>query len=239
VNPSTELGLPAPALVGVVSAPEAVARVAAGEPSARAFDLLEVRVDLFDAPTFDACADACARVEATGTPVLVTIRLAAQGGRWARPDASACRCIARRRASPRGSTSRARAPSRATSRAGPRRRAQGRRLAPRLRAHAAARRARERRRERAGRRRRPRQGRDARRDRRPTATSCSLSSRGIRPGRASRHGTGSSEYASTCRPAARASPTPTSTPRRHPASSPSPRWTGSCAPPLRATPHAE
>jgi 3-dehydroquinate dehydratase-1 len=87
VNPSTEHGLPTPALVGVVSAPEAVARVAASEPSARAFDLLEVRVDLFDAPTFDVCADACARVEATGTPVLVTIRLAAQGGRWARPDA--------------------------------------------------------------------------------------------------------------------------------------------------------
>jgi 3-dehydroquinate dehydratase-1 len=87
VNSSTELGLPAPALVGVVSAPEAVARVAASEPSARAFDLLEVRVDLFDEATLDACADACARVEATGTPVLVTIRLAAQGGRWTRPDA--------------------------------------------------------------------------------------------------------------------------------------------------------
>ncbi len=87
MNLSTEIGLPAPALVGVASAPDAVARVAESEPSARAFDLLEVRVDLFDEPVLDACAEACARVEATGTPVLVTIRLAAQGGRWARSDA--------------------------------------------------------------------------------------------------------------------------------------------------------
>jgi 3-dehydroquinate dehydratase-1 len=79
--------LPAPALVGVVSTPEAVARFAVAAPEARVVDLLEVRVDLFDAPALDASAEACARVEATGTPVLVTIRLAAQGGRWARPDA--------------------------------------------------------------------------------------------------------------------------------------------------------
>jgi 3-dehydroquinate dehydratase I len=79
--------LPAPTLVGVVSQADAVATFAASPPDARLVDLLEVRVDLFDDPTFEACADACARVEATGTPVLVTIRLAAQGGRWARPDA--------------------------------------------------------------------------------------------------------------------------------------------------------
>jgi 3-dehydroquinate dehydratase I len=79
--------LPAPTLVGVVRQAEAVARFAASAPGARVADLLEVRVDLFDEPTFDACAEACARVEATGTPVLVTIRLAAQGGRWTRPDA--------------------------------------------------------------------------------------------------------------------------------------------------------
>ncbi|MDB4981396.1 MAG: 3-dehydroquinate dehydratase [Myxococcales bacterium] len=88
-RPSSEtspVALPAPTLVAVVSAVDAVARVAPTAPATRAYDLLEVRVDLFDDPTFEACAEACARVEATGTPVLVTIRLAAQGGRWARPD---------------------------------------------------------------------------------------------------------------------------------------------------------
>jgi 3-dehydroquinate dehydratase-1 len=82
--------LPAPTLVGVVSRADAVARFAASPPDARLADLLEVRVDLFDDlfddPSFEACAEACARVEATGTPVLVTIRLASQGGRWALPD---------------------------------------------------------------------------------------------------------------------------------------------------------
>jgi 3-dehydroquinate dehydratase-1 len=73
-------------LVGVVVRPESVARFAETEPATRVVDLLEVRVDLFEAPGLDACAEACARVEATGTPVLVTIRLARQGGRWARPD---------------------------------------------------------------------------------------------------------------------------------------------------------
>jgi 3-dehydroquinate dehydratase-1 len=63
-----------------------VARFAESEPAKRVIDLLEVRVDLFDTPVLDACADACARVEATGTPVLVTIRHAEEGGRWARPD---------------------------------------------------------------------------------------------------------------------------------------------------------
>jgi 3-dehydroquinate dehydratase-1 len=77
----------APSLVGVVSRAEAIGPFAATVPQTRAIDLLEVRVDLFDVPALDACAEACARVEATGTPVLVTIRLAAQGGRWTRPDA--------------------------------------------------------------------------------------------------------------------------------------------------------
>jgi 3-dehydroquinate dehydratase-1 len=69
-----------PWLVGVVSRPEAVARFATTDPAARVVDLLEVRVDLFDTPGLDECADAC-------TPVLVTIRHAAEGGRWTRADA--------------------------------------------------------------------------------------------------------------------------------------------------------
>jgi len=77
----------APWLVGVVCRPESVAAFAATARTSRFIDLLEVRVDLFDTPDVAACAEACARVEATGTPVLVTVRLAAEGGRWTRPDA--------------------------------------------------------------------------------------------------------------------------------------------------------
>ncbi len=70
-----------------MSRPASVAAFAQTAPGGRLIDLLEVRVDLFDAPDVAACEAACAQVEATGTPVLVTIRLAAEGGRWARPDA--------------------------------------------------------------------------------------------------------------------------------------------------------
>ena len=79
--------LPAAALVGVASRPGAIARFAETEPGARVVDLVEARVDLYEPQTVAACASACARVEATGTPVLVTIRLAAEGGGWTRPDA--------------------------------------------------------------------------------------------------------------------------------------------------------
>jgi 3-dehydroquinate dehydratase-1 len=80
----------APWLVGVVTTPEAVAAFARTASSARVIDLLEVRVDLFDgsmATPIALWAEAGASIEATGTPVLVTIRLGAEGGRWTRPDA--------------------------------------------------------------------------------------------------------------------------------------------------------
>ena len=83
----------APWLVGVVSGPAAVAGFAKTAPASRVVDLLEVRVDLFvdlDDPASAAIscwAEAGAELEATGTPVLVTIRLASEGGRWTRPDA--------------------------------------------------------------------------------------------------------------------------------------------------------
>jgi 3-dehydroquinate dehydratase I len=75
-----------PWLVGVVGRPEAVARYADTDPKTRIIDLLEVRVDLFDVPEIADWAPACARLEASGTPVLTTIRSAAEGGRWAAPD---------------------------------------------------------------------------------------------------------------------------------------------------------
>jgi 3-dehydroquinate dehydratase-1 len=87
MTPPTDTSAPAPWLVGVVSRPEAVARFAEGAAGGSLVDLLEVRVDLFDTQAFDACAESCARVEAGGTPVLVTIRSASEGGRWTRPDA--------------------------------------------------------------------------------------------------------------------------------------------------------
>jgi 3-dehydroquinate dehydratase-1 len=48
---------------------------------------VEARLDLFEAPTLDGCRDACARLEAEGTPVLVTIRTVAQGGRFGAGEA--------------------------------------------------------------------------------------------------------------------------------------------------------
>jgi 3-dehydroquinate dehydratase I len=77
-----------PWLVGVVTTPEAVARFAATASASREVDLLEVRVDLFPpaAAPIASWAEAGAAIEASGTPVLATIRLAAEGGRSTRPE---------------------------------------------------------------------------------------------------------------------------------------------------------
>jgi 3-dehydroquinate dehydratase I len=76
-----------PLLVGVADRPEALLRRAELDRTARVVDLVEARVDLFATQSLDACAEACARLEATGTPVLVTIRTVGQGGRFAGRDA--------------------------------------------------------------------------------------------------------------------------------------------------------
>ncbi len=75
-----------PFVVGVADRPAALARAAAMPPAARPFELVEARVDLFPGQSLDVGAAACARLEATGTPVLVTIRTVAQGGRFAGDD---------------------------------------------------------------------------------------------------------------------------------------------------------
>ena len=49
---------------------------------------MEARVDLFAQQSLDGCAHDCARLEASGTPVILTIRSAAQGGRFAGTDAA-------------------------------------------------------------------------------------------------------------------------------------------------------
>lgn len=77
--------LPGPLLVGVATRVETVHRVA--DAGAGAIDVLEARLDLFEAPEVASWAEACARLEAAGVRVLVTIRSALEGGRWTRPDA--------------------------------------------------------------------------------------------------------------------------------------------------------
>jgi 3-dehydroquinate dehydratase-1 len=63
----------------------------AGRPAAaRAADIVEVRLDLFDKLDIAVCLPACERLEATGTPVLITIRPSNEGGRWRGTDADRC-----------------------------------------------------------------------------------------------------------------------------------------------------
>ena len=67
-----------PLLVGVADRPAAVVHCAELPPEERLFDLVEARVDLFAEQSLDGCAHACAKLEASGTPVIVTIRTTAQ-----------------------------------------------------------------------------------------------------------------------------------------------------------------
>jgi len=72
-----------PLIVGVADHPDALGTCARWSPSARPFDLVEARVDLFPTQRLEgAGASACASLESTGTPVLITIRSASQGGRF-------------------------------------------------------------------------------------------------------------------------------------------------------------
>jgi 3-dehydroquinate dehydratase I len=73
---------PGPLLVAVADRSESLAAAAAMAPHTRPFDLLEARVDLFADQRMDAGTAACRALETSGTPVLVTIRAASQGGRF-------------------------------------------------------------------------------------------------------------------------------------------------------------
>ncbi|MES1210108.1 MAG: type I 3-dehydroquinate dehydratase [Pseudomonadota bacterium] len=76
-----------PLVVGVADRAATLADCAALPPASRPFDLVEARVDLFAGQALDPEAvQACARLESTGTPVLVTIRSASQGGRFGGPE---------------------------------------------------------------------------------------------------------------------------------------------------------
>lgn len=85
----------APLVVGTV-APAGLAALAAAAPDARVADIVEARIDLSvreadpvapppsppDPATLRDIFASCRSLEATGTPVLATIRLVADGGRW-------------------------------------------------------------------------------------------------------------------------------------------------------------
>jgi len=77
-----------PLLVAVADRPAAIINSAELPRAERAYDLVEARVDLFAQQSLDGCAHDCARLEASGTPVILTIRSAAQGGRFNGSDAA-------------------------------------------------------------------------------------------------------------------------------------------------------
>jgi 3-dehydroquinate dehydratase-1 len=74
-----------PRVVGVVSQADRLAELAAG--TERDCDIVEVRLDLIGANTPQWLEHAQA-IEARGLPVIVTIRLAGEGGQWNQPDES-------------------------------------------------------------------------------------------------------------------------------------------------------
>lgn len=78
--------LQGPLLVGVADRPEALERLAARAPAERVVDVVEARLDLFPGQDLAGAAGPCARLEASGTPVLITLRLARQGGRYTGAD---------------------------------------------------------------------------------------------------------------------------------------------------------
>jgi 3-dehydroquinate dehydratase-1 len=76
------LGL-APQVVGTVSRADTLAQLRVGMP--RVCDIVEVRLDLIGPETTGWLEHAKA-IEAQGFPVVVTVRLSSEGGRWAQPD---------------------------------------------------------------------------------------------------------------------------------------------------------
>jgi 3-dehydroquinate dehydratase I len=79
----SNLSAAGPLLVGVADDPGAIVACAELPKPDRIADVIEARIDLFPHQSIDACAAACACLEATGTAVLATIRSAGQGGRFA------------------------------------------------------------------------------------------------------------------------------------------------------------
>ena len=77
------LGL-APIVVGTVSQPGTLGKLAAGME--RCCDIVELRLDLLGTGN-DRWLEQAKTIEAQGLPVIATLRLASEGGQWTRPDA--------------------------------------------------------------------------------------------------------------------------------------------------------
>jgi 3-dehydroquinate dehydratase-1 len=75
-----------PLVVGVADRPAALVQAAALAPATRPFDIVEARLDLFPDGALDEVGAACDALEASGTPVLATLRTASQGGRYGRSE---------------------------------------------------------------------------------------------------------------------------------------------------------
>lgn len=76
-----------PLVVGVADRAAGLSACAELSGDRRPFDLVEARLDLFEGQHLDgAVLEACVRLEATGAPVLVTVRAAWQGGRFVEPE---------------------------------------------------------------------------------------------------------------------------------------------------------
>jgi 3-dehydroquinate dehydratase-1 len=96
IRPLTRFGNVAlgavPRVVGVVSQPATLERLAAG--TQRDCEIVEVRLDLINHDTprppraERGWLENAQAIEARGLPVIVTIRLAAEGGQWKQPDES-------------------------------------------------------------------------------------------------------------------------------------------------------
>lgn len=79
-----------PLLVGTISSLEFLSGYADTAAQKRVADLVEARLDLFEGVDLGRSPElslaACQRVESSGTPTLVTIRLQREGGRWTAGD---------------------------------------------------------------------------------------------------------------------------------------------------------
>src|SRR5258706_14318615 len=74
-----------PRVIGTISSAETLEKFARlGEAPC---DIIEVRLDLIG-PDMTGWLDHCEAIEAKGFPVLLTVRLQAEGGKWTEPDSA-------------------------------------------------------------------------------------------------------------------------------------------------------
>ena len=74
----------APLVVGVVTEPATIERIVSSPPSPCPYDAVELRLDFFsrEEQYSDGWLSFCRGLEEAGIPVILTVRLAGEGGRW-------------------------------------------------------------------------------------------------------------------------------------------------------------